>query len=368
MTLFKKALVLGAMAALSACGGGGSSGGKIAYTGKTTLATITTSNALTLAGSTGGISSTGSSVGIIGAVSTSPRASYEEALARAEAAIRSMPVTVTGVTVNQTQACTKSGTMTISGSISDPGTGTTACFHAGDWVQLSLAACDDGLGTVESGTMRMTITAMPAGSCAPPSTTTPAGMTVGAYGMAVTLTDVVTTSTATGDWSGMNGDMTLGIAWDGTALTSSITGGSIASQSGNGATITASSVLEGLGGSGRYDLHDVAAFAYDSLTATYTPVYGAFGASLRMCSLEMNPPDGGCVDLSVSPDMKKMAGDLYPSSGTLRITGQAGAYVQLVVQDNQYVTVSYNVGTSSGTVTNVPWTCIDAHVNCPTLP
>lgn len=56
----------------------------------------------------------------------------------------------------ETISCAVSGTQTVSGEIADP---VTPTLTAGDYFQVSYSACDDGLGDIKNGTVRMDIDA-----------------------------------------------------------------------------------------------------------------------------------------------------------------------------------------------------------------
>lgn len=56
----------------------------------------------------------------------------------------------------ETVACGVSGTQTISGAIADP---VTPTLTRGDYFQFDFAACDDGLGEIKNGSLRMDIDA-----------------------------------------------------------------------------------------------------------------------------------------------------------------------------------------------------------------
>lgn len=362
MTKLTKSLALGAAVALAACGGSSSSSApKITYTGKTTLATVTGANAYSLAGSATGVAGATSTVGPLAAVQTTPRATYQKAIAIAEQAIRNLPVTVTAAQQSQTQACSVSGSVTMAVSIADP---TGNVVSSGDWIAMSFAACNDGTGDVVSGSMRIDILSTQNGIM--PSPSDPTGMVPGAtYGMKLTISDFIITTLSTGDWSGVNGDMTYALTWNGTTLTASISGAGVATQAGHGTTITDSSLLAPRPGTTTYSLTEAVDFTYDPTYGTYSPIADSTGASLRMCSTDMDPPNGGCLDLSISPALRTVMPDLYPSSGDLKVTGAGGNYVEILVQDNTYVTVSYDAGAGVVTIPNVPWTCLESNTGCP---
>lgn len=374
MTLDRKLVSIGAALALSACSGG--SGGRITYTGSTSLATVTESNALSLASK--GAEASGPSSGGIGyapALRTSEQRSVQLGLGLAErvagvgtkmTALR-LPVAGPGLQVTDTQPCAVNGvgggSATVTASIANSNVG----FTSGDWMQVTYASCDEGTGMVLDGTVRLDITRTQGGIF--PLVIDPDVDPVGTYELKMTAGDVITTYNvasaynAVGDWEGMNGVMIITIVWNGATETMTVHGPSLAAQAGTaGNVVIASSMLGGIPGTPGYSFSDAEDLVKDAY-GYYQSVSSAVGESVRMCSLDLNPPAGACIDVAVNPPFVKSAYESYPHSGELRVTGQGGAYVDLLVLNNQYVTVRYDVDGPSGatpevTITPVAWTCM----------
>lgn len=369
MTNLAKSLALGAAVALAACGGSSSSAPKISYTGKTTLATISDTNALSLAGVATGATGATNSVTTVAAVRTSTRSATDRVLAAARDAARALQVAPTGVVASQTQACTYGGSMAATASIANPGSGTPT-FQSGDWVQIGFQSCQQTQGIVMNGVARIDIVATENGVMPLPGD--PTGLQPSfTYKIKLTAYDVITTDTATGDWSGMNGDMAYSFVWDASTYTldATISGTQFATASGNGATRTNAAMLGARPGTTGYSLSEIGEFSYDPTYGTYTATAASSGASLRMCSTEIDAPNGGCLDLSIAPPFRTLATDQYPSSGEMRVTGMGGAYVDVLANSATSVTVSWDLTGAVPAAHSVTttWACVEgtSTTTCP---
>lgn len=359
MTLRKTTLALGAAIALAACGGSSDSGRTIGYTGKTSLAAITDANAQTVAagamgasdfasaGDTGGGSSTVS----VGSSGTSPQKPVH-ALALLERAGRQLPLRISAVMRSQTESCKVSGSVSVTASLADASQ--DPVLHSGDWIQFTYKQCTDDLGVVVNGILREDLTATDG---VIPSSSDPYEMTSGfAYGMKVTMVSF-SISEADGTYAGVTGDMALDLLWNaGTyELSATVHGTSIAMEAGTGSTVTASSLLAGAGGAGSYSFQSIDEFT-DATASTLAA--SQFGASARMCSLELD----GCVDLDVDPPLRTLAGDLHPSTGAMLITGRNGGTVDLVAVDADHVSLTWDVdgddGPAEPSTLDTTWACL----------
>jgi hypothetical protein len=362
MTLHGKLVAFGAAMALAACGGS-SSGGRISYTGSTSLATVSDGNALSLAGK-GAEASSPSAGGIpyAPAFRASTKRSVQLGYRVADTAMRRLATAASGLTITDTQPCQVSGSETMSASIANTNVG----FTSGDWMQVTYASCDEGTGVTLDGTARIDITRTQGGVL--PLAIDPNTDPVGTYELKLTALDVTTKYNDTGDWDGMNGVMIVTIVWNGSTETVTVHGPSLASQTGNGSAITGSAMVGAIPGTSGYSFADAEDLVVDAY-GYYQSVSSAASESVRMCSLDLNPPAGACIDVSVNPALVKNATETYPHQGELRVTGMGGAYVDLLVLNNQYVTITYDVdgagSTPAVTITPVAWTCISYQYGCP---
>jgi hypothetical protein len=365
MELKVKALALGAAVAIAACGGDdGSSGRDVGYTGSTAQVTIDEANVGSVAATANAQatafagSDVDGAITVIGAARSGPRAVVREALALA-AARRDARVTVTGAVWRDGGACDASGSASV---VFDDGNDPVVT-EAGEYMQMSFDGCSfDGLTTFWGG-FRITLTATD--GLDPTQLDTTSLLTSGFdYGMRIDFDDFVMQDAA-GDYVGTDGDVAMSIRWDaGTyTLTSTLTGTSLANEAGNGSTVVESSLLRAIPGvSDGYSFTAVEQFT--SASALYLAAEEV-GAVARMCSLEI----AGCIDLEIAPRLRKLGAAVYPESGTMRVTGAAGAYVEIVVVDAAgAITLEYDLDGPGAAAAFGPisttWACLDTPGFC----
>jgi hypothetical protein len=355
-------LSIGLVAALAACGSSSSGGGSapaplvdIDYSGPLTSVAIDSaasvgSVATSANGSLGGFAGAGDTSTVTGAAQAGPKVDVGVLLA----ALRKVGgASAVGVSESDTQLCAVSGSVVVRATYSDP---TGATLRQGDTFSITFNACDDGAG-VTGGSMRLTITASPDGAMffADPTTMTPGVL----YEMTMVVTNFVTVDPY-GYYSGMEGDMAVGMTWEpdldgmGGWLTSSISGTSIVVESGLNGVASQSASLSGVGG-GRYSMESGEHFAY-GLT-DYSPDFTSAAFSARVCSTEL----GGCLNVVNDPPFVLGAYALYPASGTLRVSDDSNRFVEVTATSAAgNVTVSFDIGAGVQGPFATTWTCLDA--------
>lgn len=329
--------VAGAM--LVACGGGddkkGPAGRNISYTGSTAAVVLSQGNVTTMAALatenvSGSVGSASGGLGYVGAVSVGGRGGYETALATVRAARRDFAVALAGAYGSITQPCAGGGSITmVASSASD------TVATAGDYFEVSFAACNDGYGTIASGSMRVDITATDGGD----PTVGTMGMTSGyPYGMRLVVTDFSIDSA--GGWIGMEGNMDFTQTWNSTTfrLESSIEGASFVAAAGVGSTVTESSLIAPLVDGGRFSMTAVEEYA-DAFATTL--VAEEAGVNAKVCSLAI----GGCIRIETTQPFRQLVSQLYPASGSIRVSDELGHYIEIVPTDGSTgaVTVSWDV-------------------------
>jgi hypothetical protein len=282
---------------------------------------------------------------------TGPSGAIGEVIAFLRALRPSSPVNMNGT---HTRTCTVSGRRTIDASIADP---TSATLSRGDTLTLTYAACDDGL-ELRAGRLRVTITSSPDGAFfLDPSTMTPGVR----YEMTLVATDFVAVDSL-GNYTGIDGDMTVGQAFDVADgwLNRTITGSSLTVDSGPDGVATESASLYGIGGRGRYVVESGAHF--ETGPGDYWPTVVAAAFTARLCSTGL----GGCLDAVTEPPFIQLCDDAFPYAGILRISDSANRTVQVTAAGDPYtlpvdaVSVSYDVGAGVQGPFATTWSCLDA--------
>lgn len=363
MTMTGRSLVAGALAlALTACGGDETvPGPRIGYTGEKTLVTVDESNAQQLAAqasaSGGGFVSGDYGLGYLKTGAAMPRADHRAALALLKKYRARPSVALTGVTGSADEACTVSGHATVSVRFADP-SGET--ISSGDYFQVTFYACDEGDGFTLTGILKLTFT----GTDGLDPTYDPAMLTDDyEYGFQITMTHFAITENATGIYSGTNGDIKYTTVWDDDTftLTQEISGASIANEVGTADAVLESSLLAPVPGTSKYSMYSQQVFTDAS---AWSLVSDAWGMSARVCSLELQ----GCLDLEVDPPFVQDTGAVSPKSGTMRVTGASGAYVQVQATNaDGSVTVTYDVdgaGSTEPFTLNTTWDCLSNPGSC----
>jgi hypothetical protein len=80
-----------------------------------------------------------------------------------------------------------------------------------------------------------------------------------------------------------------------------------------------------------------------------------------MCTLEWH----GCLNVLTDPTFAEHEGALYPYTGTLRVSDDAGDFVQVAATDeNGSVTLSWDLGAASYGTVYTTWGCLDGTAVC----
>lgn len=324
-------------AVLASCGGGDDApaGRGVSYTGSTAALVISPTNVATIAAlaetsAFGSVAPVPGGPSYFGAASIDRRIGWETALATLQRARRDTAVALTGAYGSATESCPGGGTLTLTASTASDVVTTT-----GDYFELGANVCNDGAGTIVNGRLRVQIT----GTDGADPTLGPPSMTSGVtYGMRLVVTDF-SIEDPTG-WAGMEGDMELSQVWSSITfrLESSIQGGSFVSAAGVGSTVAVSTFVGPLSPGGKFSM--TAAEEYTDAYAT-TLYASESGINARVCSLEL----AGCIRIETAQPFRQLAAQLYPASGSFRVSDELGHYIELVPTDGATgaVTVSWDV-------------------------
>ncbi len=293
-------------------------------------ANIATTASLASASASGSVDSASGGPGYAGAVSVDRRIGYETALAILQAGRRDFAVAFAGAYGSVTDACAGGGTATMTASTASDTVSTT-----GDYFQMSFANCNDGFGTTMNRSLRVEITATDGADPALGATSMTSGFT---YGMRLIVTDFSVESM--GGWFGMEGDMEISQTWSSTTfrLESSIQGASFVSAAGVGSTVTESSLITGLTTGGRFSM--TAVEEYTDALAT-TQFANESGVNAKVCSIGMN----GCIRIEMTQPFRQLVGELYPASGSMKVSDDLGHYIEIVPTNGSTgaVTVSWEI-------------------------
>jgi len=155
----KRLLIIAAGLAVAACGGGGGGGGGGTSTGTVSAATasITSANAVTVAGTTTDaalFSTEFDELANLGILGSPGGVAVVQSAAGSSVTLAKQTASLQAVSVGpEVENCTFGGTLTISATIENPET-----LSAGDTFSLSYANCDFGEGMVANGSIGFTVT------------------------------------------------------------------------------------------------------------------------------------------------------------------------------------------------------------------
>jgi hypothetical protein len=321
-----------------------STGRTIAYSGPVTPASFSASTdkaavaggAVTAAQSLGGFSD----MATMFAAGTAPGGPtvYNTLVAAADAYNRPDVVIASGAVQSQAQQCPGGGTETLAVNRTSQASTTN-----GDYVEMTFAACKDGQGAVTDGSFRLTFTS----TVAADFTVTPSAITADrSFAMTISFSDL-STVTSQGSWSGIDGDITIAfsaVVSTGT-LTYSISGSQFTVAAGTGQSVTEALQLRPLNGQSAYS--DTATQVYSGMgTPSATALYSTWALNARLCTTQM----AGCANIATNPAFKINESYNYPVSGTLKVSDDAGDYVQVaaVNQSTGACTLSWSINGSTG--------------------
>lgn len=285
-----------------------------------------------------------------------PRADFRKAAALVRELRTSPRVSLTGVTGSSSAPCEVRGSYTVSYRFADTDGG---AITTGDYTSLTFNSCYDGYFTL-TGTVKVEYTGTdgldPQGD--------PSLLTSGfEYGYRVTMIGF-TMKADDGTYSTSSGDVKLSLVWDATArtLSEAISGAAISGEYGDASGPLESSLIAPIPGTSRYSMHSTQTFLDDY---AFDLASDAWGMSARVCTLDL----GGCLDVAVDPQLVTYVPNSYPSSGTLKVTGANGAYVQVQANSGDgAVTLTYDVDPSdlpTAPVTiETTWYCLDYPYAC----
>lgn len=336
-------------------------GPDVAYAGPTASASFSSAAsvggvATSVLDATKGVSGVteGGALVVIGAAA-GERATVKRALRLVAEARRANAALLSGVVgASFTVPCAADGSLTMSAQSATAGLTT-----AGDYIQISFEQCTDAFGTVSWGSLRLEITATTGADFL----ADPAVMQHGvAYGVRMIFTDFATV-TASGAWSGMDGDVAVTMTADQTfhVLTWELSGTSIVGADGVDDTLLHAFMLaEITPGAGYSDTFEE---WYDGVDGFDSPPTAAtWDFEGRVCALAI----GGCLNVTTDPPFSQFPGDLFPNEGTMTITADSGAFIELAVVGLEAgttgaVDVTYSF---DGVITFGPfsttWTCLEA--------
>lgn len=265
--------------------GGSSLNGNTKYGAVPTAAIkITPTNATSVVGGAGksmnGLNSTqsGATIKAVGAANNSAVSIVQREVRRMQnTKFKSLPV---GVVMTPTTACPGGGTFQ-SDYTDKNGNG---IFDAGDAYTISFAACNDGLGTVQTGAISMSITTMPSAS---------------SQNFAATLTFTDLQSVTAVDTTKIDGDL---------SMSSTTTAGGSMTMTISGKLLAMNSTIDGT-----FQMADY------NLTMTMDPA-GASSQTITMtvAGTGMN----GSVKLTTPTP-------LTMTTGSIRVTGASGSYAEV---------------------------------------
>ena len=268
-------------------------------------ATVTTTNAPTIASSVvkasleGGDLGSFAAFGPMGAPPSSPKSArvyYSKVAEIQNAGVDALlqhTQTIALVPVcPEVSQCTGGGTVTLSGNIANPAT-----FGPNDTITFDFASCVEG-DTTTNGQFSMRVTSF---SGDPAS---------GTFSFAVTTTLTSFQVTVAGETATVNGSVSISISMAGSTLTT---------------TVTSSSISVG-DGSSSHTLHD-----YSSV---HTLTSGSF--TLDVSGSLTSSDFSGTVNFDTTALLQGM-GDDYAFTGHLLITGANGATIKVIVLDSTFL-------------------------------
>lgn len=316
-----------------------------ASTNKTQVAGQATAVAKMMTGMSG-------TVGSFGAAAPAPRFTVKDALrVAADARHQAGGAAVSGAVQPQTHACQVSGTGTFTVNDQD---GNPATVQAGDYVEIAYAACNDGRGEVQDGSIRLQFT-----TSGTDFVTDVTSITQNAsFGLTLVAANMVTVDTATGAWNGMDGDITISYAANVTAgtLTYSISGASLEAAEGTGDTITDGLLLTGVTSGAGYS--DVAVETFRGMgTPGAALTSESWDLDARMCTVSL----GGCLNITTNPAFTITAPNAYPGSGSLTVSdGTDSITVTAVNGVTGAVNLTWNIDGTAGGPEATTWAALDA--------
>lgn len=318
MKSMRLALVyLGVAMLATGCGGGGgsSSGGSVSI--PTAAVQITQTNAAEVAKSANssaqGMAKTGSStagiVGVVAQPSGFTHSVLDISLAKF-AKIRNLQLSQNGGAVGVIAGFPISGPCAVSGTMSMDinDANNNGTVDSGDTITMSLNQCDDGLGTVDNGSMSFSISGLsgPLGGTGTPSAPLTASFTLtfsnlSSYDQATMATDTI------------NGDITFSTSDDGTNTTGIMYGTSLSmSNSVDGAFLITN-----------YNI----SFTEANVTGPSSPF--SFSFSMTTASTIA----GGSVTITTSPAFTGF-GNGNPTAGQMVITGANNSTLTMTAQSD----------------------------------
>jgi hypothetical protein len=265
---------------------------------------------------------------------------YNALLAAADVYNRPDAATASGVVQSQPQPCPGGGTGTFTVNRTSQ-TSTTS----GDYVEMAFAACKNQNGDVANGSFRLTFTSTVADDFVMLASSI---TTDRSFAMTISFNEFSTVFSQ-GGWSGIDGDITLAfsaVVSTGT-LTFSISGSQFTEAAGSG-QITEALQLRPLNGQSTYS--DTATQVYSGMgTPGATALYSTWALNARLCTTAMGGLNG-CANIATNPAFRINESYTYPASGTLKVSDDAGDYVQVtaVSQSTGACTLSWSIDGSTG--------------------
>ncbi len=341
-----KLVALGAAAGALACSSGSDrTGPDVQYTGSTAVVAVTDANAEALAAATSADAAgvtTNPGGGVLAALRTRQPA-FRQAMALAALHRQAQGVAATGVVQSGSGSCQVGGS--ISATMNDIDQDGNLNL-TGEWGQVTFKNCNDDGTTIMNGTLKIEILAADGADPTGSAGTLTSGFN---YEVRETVSDFSIATIADGSWFGIEGDIDMHVVWNnGTfQLASTVSGSGIAQESFDGHAVTSSALITSVPGTSGYSMTSIE--EYSDVYAS-TVVADQQGMSARLCSISL----AGCVDVVMSPNYRTLYVDQYPSSGTLRLTGLSGHYVQVTALDGVTgaITIVWDAGNGAKTCAN----------------
>jgi len=298
----KRLLIIAAGMAVAACGGGGGDGGTNANaTVSAATASITTSNAATVAGSTADaalFSAEFDELANLGLLGSPGGVAVVQSGAGSSVTLAKQTASLQATSVGPvTENCPMDGTMTISATIENPETLTT-----GDTFSLSYTACDFGEGMVANGGITFMVTSFQ-------------GDLVGSdFSLGFSLQIDNLSMIETGDDVMFDGDFSMSMATSSTGTTVTLSGDSLSLTSG------------------------IDTYVLSEFSTTSTVDLSMFPASftLESSGYLMSSEFDGEVHFSTSTALQG-SGEGNPFDGEFVVTGAGEATVTVIPMDEQNV-------------------------------
>lgn len=288
----------------------------------------------------------------IGAAAPAPLSNVKNALLiGADARHRAGAAVAAGAVQSDSGPCEAGGT--VSFAINDQD-GNPATTTAGDYIEISFAACDNGY-TVDDGAFRLQFQSSGGDFVADVSSISQNA----SFSLRLVATNLVSLDKGTAEWSGMDGDMAVGFAADvsqGT-LTYALSGTSFESAVGVGDTVSEAFLITGTTAGAQYS--DVATEVYSGMgTVSAQLTQERWDLDARFCTLSM----GGCINIQTNPAFAVNLPDQYPDSGAFRVSDDAGDFVQVTAVNGSTgaCELSWSIDGQTGGPQATTWTALDA--------